>query len=276
MTPRSTSAKKSAASQDPVSRTILLLDIERYSDRDDVEQAFLRRMLYEVADRTLHAAGIDATRRLRADRGDSVMELIDANASLVTLLRTLLSETPVQLRATNRMASRSAQIRLRAVLATGYVAIDENGWVGADLNFACRLLDASLLRDALKRSEDDFALCISDPVHRGIVRHNHPGIPAEKFHPVVLDGKNGAMEAWLYGAAANGVDGADPRTAEAAPAEEPLPGNEPHPGAEPRPAGQPGSPTYQGSQIMGDQNGIAGGTFHAPITFGDIRRQGPQ
>ena len=31
---------------DPASRTILLLDIERYSDRDDVEQAYLRRMLF--------------------------------------------------------------------------------------------------------------------------------------------------------------------------------------------------------------------------------------
>ena len=30
---------------DPVSRTILLLDIERFSDRDDGEQAYLRRML---------------------------------------------------------------------------------------------------------------------------------------------------------------------------------------------------------------------------------------
>ena len=38
---------------DPVSRTILLLDIERYSDRDDVEQAYLRRMLYDITDRVL-------------------------------------------------------------------------------------------------------------------------------------------------------------------------------------------------------------------------------
>ena len=46
---------------DPVSRTILLLDIEKYSDRDDVEQAYLRRMLYDIADRALEAAGIDET-----------------------------------------------------------------------------------------------------------------------------------------------------------------------------------------------------------------------
>ncbi|GAA3492719.1 hypothetical protein [Streptomyces cremeus] len=266
MTPKGTTPKKAPAHQPqpPLSRNILLLDIERYSDRDDVEQAYLRRMLYEITDRTLIAAGIDATRRLRADRGDSVMELIDANTSLIDLLRALLSETPIQLRATNRKASTSAQIRLRAVLATGYVAIDENGWVGADLNFACRLLDADELRKALKRSEDDFALCVSDPVHRGIVRHNHPGIPAEKFHPVVLDGKNGAMEAWLYGPVPAGEGGTPAPGGHAAPPS-PAPTGEPQ--AEP-----PG--TASGAYVHGNQTGIAGGTFTAPITFGDLNPGG--
>jgi hypothetical protein len=111
---------------DPVSRTILLLDIERFSDRDDVEQAYLRRMLYDITDRALECAGIDETRRLRADRGDSVMELIDANAPVTALLRALLMDVPAQLRAVNRMASSSAQIRLRGVVATGYVAVDRH------------------------------------------------------------------------------------------------------------------------------------------------------
>jgi hypothetical protein len=62
-----------ATMSDPVSRTILLLDIERFSDRDDVEQAYLQRLLYDMLDRTLENAGIDETRRLRTDRGDSVI-----------------------------------------------------------------------------------------------------------------------------------------------------------------------------------------------------------
>jgi hypothetical protein len=170
---------------DPVSRTILLLDIERFSDRDDVEQAYLRRMLHDITDRTLEGAGIDETRRLRADRGDSVMELIDANAPVTALLRALLSGVPAHLCAVNRMASRSAQIRLRGVVATGYVAVDEHdGWVDSDLNHACRLLDAGLLRAALRERADDFALCVSDALYTGVIRHDHAGIPASDFHPV--------------------------------------------------------------------------------------------
>lgn len=54
---------------DPVSRTILLLDIEKYSNRDDIEQAYLRRMLYGITDRALessrHRRDVPAARRPR-------------------------------------------------------------------------------------------------------------------------------------------------------------------------------------------------------------------
>ncbi|MFF4062014.1 hypothetical protein ACFYZ8_42210 [Streptomyces sp. NPDC001668] len=195
---------------DPVSRTILLLDIERYSDRDDVEQAYLRRMLYDITDRTLESAGIEETRRLRADRGDSVMELIDASASVTALLRALLTEVPARLRAVNRMASSSAQIRLRGVVAAGYVAVDgHDGWVGSDLNHACRLLDADVLRAALRERPGDFALCVSESLHAGVVRHDHPGVPADEFHQVTVASKNGPLKAWLHGPVPQGAGAED-------------------------------------------------------------------
>ncbi|MFE2532998.1 hypothetical protein [Streptomyces sp. NPDC059371] len=233
---------------DPVSRTILLLDIEKYSDRDDVEQAYLRRMLYDITDRALESAGIDERLRLRADRGDSVMELIDANASVTALLRTLLTEVPDLLRAVNRTASSSAQIRLRGVVATGYVAVDEHdGWVGSDLNHACRLLDAALLRAALRERPDDFALCVSEGVHSGIVRHDHPGIPAQDFRAVTVDSKNGPLRAWLHGPVPYGADGPSERGGAPAPdcsGESPAPWADPSvPRVEPAAAEPAAGPT---------------------------------
>ncbi|MCW7944878.1 hypothetical protein AAW14_23410 [Streptomyces hygroscopicus] len=277
---------------DPVSRTILLLDIERYSDRDDVEQAYLRRMLYDITDRALESAGIDETRRLRADRGDSVMELIDANAPVTALLRALLTEVPAQLRAINRMASRSAQIRLRGVVATGYVAVDErDGWVGSDLNHACRLLDAPLLREALRERPDDFALCVSNPLYSGVVRHDHVGIPAAEFHPVTVDSKNGPLKAWLHGPVPGGAatDGHEDHSDTGAGEVPGGPGGRPAPKASPQggphedrpaPAGSGGAPapgpvvnvhggTFNGGVIGGTQyGGISGGHFSGDVVLG--------
>lgn len=290
---------------DPVSRTILLLDIERFSDRDDVEQAYLRRMLYDITDRALDAAGIDGTRRLRADRGDSVMELIDAGAPVTALLRALLREVPAQLRQVNRMSSRSAQIRLRGVVAAGYVAVDEHdGWVGSDLNHACRLLDADVLRAALRERRDDFALCVSESVHAGIVRHDHPGIPADDFHAVTVDSKNGPLRAWLHGPLPAGVRAAEEggtaareasgatagRAATTAVREDhsdtgvgkaPVPGDPgdgPAPGRPAPPTAQPsggvvfnflgGSPSFGGSLVAGDQHGVSGGQVTGDVHLG--------
>ncbi|RSS82582.1 hypothetical protein EF918_06680, partial [Streptomyces sp. WAC06614] len=188
-----------ATPSEPLQRTLLLFDIEKFSNRDDVEQSFLRRMLYDVVERILEAAGIDQTRQLRADRGDGVLVMIDANVPLTGLLKVLLTEGPGQLRSMNRMASSAAQIRLRTVLATGFVAIDgQGGWVGSDLNHACRLLDAEALRTALRATSTDLALCVSESVHRGIVQHDHPGIPADSFHEITVPSKNGPLQAWLH------------------------------------------------------------------------------
>ncbi|MEV0907128.1 proline-rich domain-containing protein [Streptomyces hokutonensis] len=294
---------------DPVSRTILLLDIERYSDRDDVEQAYLRRMLYDITDRTLESAGIDETRRLRADRGDSVMELIDASAPVTALLRALLTEVPVRLKAVNRMASRSAQIRLRGVVATGYVAVDlHDGWVGSDLNHACRLLDADVLRAALRERTADFALCVSDALYAGVVRHDHPGIPADDFHRVTVASKNGPLEAWLHGpvpevaagenhgdtgegeAQGGSGDRPAPRTpASDAPApddrEERVPPQGGSPENSPAPDGtrgapapgvvfhfNGGSPSFGGSLVGHDQHGVSGGQVTGDVHLGGHER----
>ncbi|MFF3321320.1 hypothetical protein [Streptomyces sp. NPDC002889] len=279
---------------DPVSRTILLLDIERYSDRDDIEQAYLRRMLYDITDRTLESAGIDETLRRRADRGDCVMDLIDANASVTALLRALLSEVPAQLRAVNRMASSSAQIRLRAVVATGYVAVDgHDGWVGSDLNHACRLLDTDILRAALRERTDDFALCVSQSVYAGIVRHSHPGIPAEDFRPITVSSKNGPLEAWLHGPVPKEGTGPQKDHGDTGTGGGPVPGQEggcgtgpkqgPAPGPQQGPARGPqqaaapgavvfnfngGAPGFGGSLVGGDQHGVSGGQVTGDVHLG--------
>ncbi|MFI6551360.1 protein kinase [Streptomyces prunicolor] len=179
-------------------RTILMFDIASFSDRNDVEQAYLRRALYNITDRALAAAGIDEAQRQRTDRGDSVMEIMDPSTSVITLLRVLLNDMPEQLRAINRKASSSMQLRLRGVLATGHMVVDDhNDWVGADLNHASRLLDAQPMRNALRDHIHDFVLGISEPIYERIVRHGRPGIAPESFERVAFNSKDGKASVWL-------------------------------------------------------------------------------
>ncbi|MEW1633975.1 hypothetical protein AB0469_07865 [Streptomyces sp. NPDC093801] len=230
----------------PLFRTLLLIDTERFSDRDDVQQGYLRRMLFGIVDRVLLRAGADQSLRRREDRGDAVMELIDPAVPLTELLRALLKDAPAELRAVNRLAASSAQIRLRAVLATGFVDIDEfGGWVGTDVNNACRLLDGDQLRDSLRERADDFALCVSESVHAGIVAHDHLGIPRDEFHAITVPTKNGRMAAWLHG---------------------PLPAAPPTP-LQP-PLRHPQSPAPVGVDFRGTNHGLVANQVQGDITFG--------
>lgn len=234
---------------DPVYRTILLFDIEQYGSRDDVEQAFLRRVLYDVVDTTLRTADVDETARLRADRGDSVMELIDTAIPVPNLVKTLLTETPALLHNKNRLLADSARMRLRIVLSSGYVAVDElDGWVGSDLNHAVRLLNSDPLRDALKQREADGVLCVSDGIYEGVVRHGPLGVRPQEFHRATVETKEGPTVAWVHG---------EPGTH----------GSPEAVGGSVAPDPEAAAPRHNDTRIQGDQYGQTGGTLHGGQRF---------
>jgi hypothetical protein len=136
--------------------------------------------------------------------------------------------------------------------------------VGHDLNQAFRLLNSDDLRAALKATEAQSVLCVSDGVYQGIVRHGHHGVPAEEFGPITVHGKEGPLQAWLHGA-----PGRPP-----APAAEPTAHSTPR--AEPEPPVHGGgihflggSPSFGGSLISGDQHIVSGGVVHGDVNIGN-------
>ncbi|MFI0154178.1 hypothetical protein [Streptomyces lydicus] len=184
---------------EPSNKTILLMDIEGSGGRLDNEQAVIRRMLYAVLRETLSAASVEPTEYRSEDRGDGVFVLIEPSVPKPALIRALLTATPMRLISNNRLAAAGAQVRLRLVLHTGEVAMDEFGAVGADLVHAFRLLDAPELREALRATAEPSVLCVSEAVYQGVVRHAHHGIRPEFFHPLTAGTKEGVeLTGWYH------------------------------------------------------------------------------
>ncbi|WP_063836129.1 hypothetical protein [Actinacidiphila yeochonensis] len=269
---------------EPVNRTILLLDIESFSKRDDVEQAFLRRGLHSVVEDVLAEAGVEPDRQYREDRGDGLIILVSADIPKTALLRALLTTAPDALRDYNRVAASSAQMRLRTVLASGEVARDPRegtvgGLVGHDLNQACRLLDADVLREALKQRATDCVLCVSTPVYEGVVRHGHRGLRPEEFHRVDVAVKTDRLEAWLHGplpqrasaAAAASCDGGSDSPAGGT-ADASIARNRVTEGGGTNITVHGGSLTFGGSQVNGDQIGVSGGNVTGDVVMGSVQR----
>ncbi|MFF4219616.1 nucleotidyl cyclase domain-containing protein [Streptomyces nondiastaticus] len=184
---------------EPSNKTILLMDVEKSGGRRDTEQAVVRHMLYAVLHETLSAASIEPTEYRSEDRGDGVFVLIDPSVPKPALLRALLTTAPERLASNNRLASEAAQIRLRIVVHTGEVALDDFGAVGGDVVHAFRLLDSTALREALLTTPEPSVLCVSEAVYQGVVHHAHPGVRPEHFHPLAVDSKEGVtLTGWYH------------------------------------------------------------------------------
>ncbi|MEU8549259.1 hypothetical protein AB0C81_20115 [Streptomyces roseoverticillatus] len=269
--------------REPVNRTILLLDIERFSRRDDVVQAVLRRTLNTVVDRTLVTAGVEATQQYREDRGDGLIVLISGDVAKTAVLRALLTVTPELLHDHNRLAAGGAQMRLRMVLAAGEVAHDPQagttgGLVGHDLNQAFRLLDSDALRRALAEQADGHCvLAVSTPVYEGVVRHGHHGVRPELFRHTDVTVKDGVLSAWIQGggAAAGPAEGGEAGSAAPQP---PAQVQAPAPPPE-RPSGAVfhfhGAPVVHGSLVGGDQHGVSGGQVTGDVILGSGTKSAP-
>ncbi|MFF1344071.1 hypothetical protein ACFVYT_40730 [Streptomyces sp. NPDC058290] len=189
-------AAKPSRPLDSVS-SLLLIDTEGFREHDDVERAYMHRMLYDIIDRVMTTARIRPSLRHHVGLGDTVMETIDPSVAVPSLLRALLTTVPDHLRSVNRLASASVQLRLRLVLATGFVTIKEfEGLMVEDLDQARRLLDSDVLRAALRERQDGYALCVSEAVYQEAV--GYADIPAEAFQEIAVPTKDGPLRAWLH------------------------------------------------------------------------------
>ncbi|MEU6488175.1 hypothetical protein [Streptomyces sp. NPDC046887] len=240
---------------EPSNKTILLMDAESSEERLDTEKAVLRRMLYAVLKEGLSAVPVEPTEYRVEDRGDGVFVLIDPAVPKPALLRALLTAVPERLASDNRLAAEGARLRLRIVVHSGEVALDERGAVGGDLDHAFRLLEADALRQALRATAEPSVLCVSEAVHRGVVRHRYPGVRAEHFHPLTGTAKHGkALTGWYHDRTtayvAGGGDGKGAGDAERA-------------GAGNRAEAGPGAPAAPPAPAAAPPQGGAQPTLHA-------------
>jgi hypothetical protein len=164
----------------PVHRSIVAVDIEGSTKRTNPMKGKIRRVLYDLLERALRAAGI-GPRHLEelADRGDGVLILIRPHddvpktilfGRLIPVLTALLAEYNAT------VAEPELHMRLRAVVHAGEVHDDGRGFYGDDIDVAFRLLNSPTVKRALREaSAAPLVVVISEEIWDGIVRHGYDG-----------------------------------------------------------------------------------------------------
>jgi hypothetical protein len=180
-------------------RSFVIVDIERYGSRSDADQRWLRQQMYDVLATALGDAGIDWDSCVSADRGDGVMLLVPSDVPKVDITDTFVERLGRELARYARRATEPVGMRIRLALHFGEVSEDERGWVGSDLNTACRLVDLQASRDALAAAPDaHLVVIVSDPWYRSVVNQDPVLVSHFGFRKVPFQVKEISDHAWLH------------------------------------------------------------------------------
>lgn len=184
----------------PVYRALFVVDLENSTANSDLVKGRMRRVLYRLLDEALRLSEVRPEDRDRlVDRGDGVLVLIKPTDRLPTPnLFTVLIPTFERLVAQHNKHSPDRPVRLRMAVHAGEVHHDEHGPFGEAVDLACRLLDSSELKAALKCADASTVLAVSQYLYEAIIRHEYDDIDATRYSPLIrveLVGKT--REGWL-------------------------------------------------------------------------------
>ena len=190
-----------SSAHQPHHRTVLAVDIEGSTARNDRAKARLRESLYDLVGAALRVGGIGPHRRDPfVDRGDGLLTLVHpADEVPKTLL--LSSVVPLLDRLLTDHNDRypADRFRVRAVVHAGEVCYDRRGPFGEAIDVACRLLDAVEVKRALRQTATPLVLVISGDLYLSVVRHGYDGVDPRTFTPLVnLRMSNVWQCGWLH------------------------------------------------------------------------------
>jgi hypothetical protein len=178
---------------------ILVIDMVDSARWNDRAQLHARAALGDMARIAFRAARITPHKLVVEDRGDGMIVLLPATVSKVNLLDTVIPVLSAALREHNAMADPVPRIRLRMAIHAGEVLHGRFGWVGADLNLTCRLVNSQpLYQELTRRPHTDLVLVVSDVIHHGVIRHGYHGIDPATYTPIHVAVKETNVQAWMH------------------------------------------------------------------------------
>lgn len=184
----------------PCHRSIIAIDTEGSTRLTDPSKGHLRRSMYELFERSLHAGGLTQPYRDPfLDRGDGVLALIHpVDQAPKTVLLDTVVPTLGRLLAEHNRERPGQGFRLRTVVHAGEVTFDAQGCYGEALDVAFRLLGADPLKQILQGTDAPMVLAVSDDVHRAVVRHGYEGIDQTAFTRLLMPRTTGLVRSgWV-------------------------------------------------------------------------------
>jgi hypothetical protein len=165
--------------------------------RDNDIQMYLHKSLYEMLQIAFDMSDVPWADCSHEDRGDGVLVVAPPNVSASTLVP-IPDRLRWLIRRHNHVSCEAAYIQLRSALHLGPVHHDGHGFIGADVNLLCRLLDTRQLKRRLADSTTEIGLIASDYLYFNVIRRQPSFVDPALFDPVRIRVKEARARAWVY------------------------------------------------------------------------------
>jgi hypothetical protein len=174
--------------------TVIRTDVAGFSAayRSAGDREFVRAALREITRQALGPLWLDCWHE---DRGDGHLIVIQASIPTAAVLDRLTTALSPLLREHNRRHREPAQITLRVAVEVGPVVKDPSGVSGDVIIDVTRMVDAPILKHAMKVQGADFGIIVSPFVHRAHAAT--PGGP-DGYTKVQVRVKEARLVAWMH------------------------------------------------------------------------------
>jgi hypothetical protein len=177
---------------------LVACDISSFGSGDDVLQLDMQRGLAMVLDEAAAAARLVRSSWQRNDRGDGELALLPDSESEPRVIDDFIHHLTAALVRFNRYRVAQAQLRLRVAIHYGVAYPADNGYGGHGLVTVSRLLDSGPVKFALRNTDANLALILSDGVYQETVLNGHTSVAPDEFRKVTVQVKEYNADAWLW------------------------------------------------------------------------------
>src|SRR5580704_6883593 len=164
-----------------------------------IQQARIQDDLERAMAEAAASAGLDRAFWYRQPRGDGELAVLPVDANGVSLVADYPRSFASALAELNRSTSRDSRLRVRMAIHHGTVYPGRFGPVGKGPITVARLVDAAVLKQALRQRTDvDIALIVSDAVYSEIVQSRFHELDPKLFHRTNVRVKGNSYIGYLY------------------------------------------------------------------------------
>ena len=188
-----------------VRRMCLAFDLEQYSAGSDADQIEKQRAMMSMVREACERGALERAHWLTQGQGDGELAVLPPGIDEARVITALWHEFGEGLHRYNRHASAGARLRMRVAVHEGVVHIGENGFAGTAINTVCRLRDCHEAKDALRATEGDQVLIVSERIFHDVIHgYDALGLPAHGFvkTPVDIPDKGFRAIAYIFSGAA--------------------------------------------------------------------------